>query len=62
MNKYVMYPSSQTAKADIVLNDKLKLTTAQIKRIVDEDYKNSKFVSIDIKRRLVTTANTSYFL
>ena len=62
MNKYVVYPSSQTAKADIVLNDKLKLTTAQIKRIVDEDYKNSKFVSIDIKRRLITTANTSYFL
>lgn len=62
MNKYVLYPSSQTAKADIVLNDKLKLTTSQIKRIVDDDYKDSKFVSIDIKRRLITTANTSYFL
>ena len=62
MKQYIAFPSNLQVKSDRILNSYLGLNTEEIRRIVDEDSKISKWIVIDNSRRLILTQRACYFL
>ena len=62
IKQYIIFPQNLQVKSDRLLNSYLGLTRDQLKKIVDEDYKDTLWLSIDIKKRLCLTQRSAYSL
>lgn len=60
IKQYVIFPQNMQVKSDRLLKTYLGLSSKQLKKIVDEDYKDTRWLSIDIKRRVCLTQRSAY--
>ena len=62
MKQYIFFPGNVQARSDRILNTYLGLSKAEIEKMISVDSQISKWVCIDVARRLVLTQRSAYML